>query len=49
MPVPGRKAGDETNFDFPFFAQSRVMKLESEPLTGPLNGSGVFSLRTRRK
>ena len=25
MPVPGKKAGDETNFDFGFFANSRVM------------------------
>jgi uncharacterized protein len=23
MPVPGKKAGDDTNFDFPFFAQSK--------------------------
>jgi uncharacterized protein len=27
MPVPGRKAGDDTNFDFPFFAQSKVMSI----------------------
>ena len=32
MPVPGKKAGDATNFDFGFFANSKVMKLEAEPL-----------------
>jgi uncharacterized protein (UPF0210 family) len=29
MPVPGKKAGDRTDFDFGFFANSRVMALES--------------------
>ncbi len=32
MPVPGKKAGDVTAFDFGFFANSRVMKLEAVPL-----------------
>jgi uncharacterized protein (UPF0210 family) len=34
MPIPGKKAGQETNFDFAFFAPSRVMALDSEGLTG---------------
>src|SRR5215207_3278495 len=29
MPIPGKNAGDETNFDFAFFAPSRVMALDS--------------------
>src|SRR5574338_241292 len=38
MPVPGKKAGEETNFDFAFFAPSRVMALDSAGLNSPLNG-----------
>jgi len=44
MPVPGKKAGEETNFDFPFFAQSRVMKLDSEKLNSPFNTKEVLQL-----
>ena len=47
MPVPGKKAGDETNFDFPFFAQSRVMSLESEPLKAPLHALETFNIIKR--
>jgi uncharacterized protein (UPF0210 family) len=31
MPVPGKKAGDETNFDFAFFAPSKIMDLKAVP------------------
>jgi uncharacterized protein (UPF0210 family) len=48
MPVPGKKAGDETNFDFAFFAQSKIMNLESGPLKGPLRGNENFSLQPKR-
>lgn len=27
MPIPGKKAGDMTDFDFPYFANTRVMKV----------------------
>ena len=47
MPVPGKKAGDETNFDFGFFANSKVMKLDSLPLTAPLNGRETFRIKKR--
>jgi len=47
MPIPGKKAGDVTSFDFPFFANSRVMKLEAEPLVGHLGGQESFSISTR--
>jgi len=49
MPVPGKKSGDETNFDFAFFAQSKIMNLESGPLKGPLRGNENFSLQTKRQ
>lgn len=48
MPIPGKKAGDETNFDFAFFAQSKIMKLESMPLKSPLSGSDNISLQAKR-
>jgi uncharacterized protein (UPF0210 family) len=44
LPIPGKKAGDATAFDFAFFANGRVMPLESEPLRSPLAGAGVIPL-----
>ncbi len=40
MPVPGRKAGEPTEFDFPFFANSRVM-----PLPGGASGAAPLLAR----
>jgi uncharacterized protein len=35
MPIPGKQAGEETTFDFPFFANSKIMSLaKSNPLSG---------------
>lgn len=48
MPIPGKKAGDPTGFDFSFFANSRVMSLEAEKMTGSLAGKGIFSLASRK-
>ena len=48
MPVPGKKAGDATEFDFTFFANSRVMALDSEPLNMPLGGNESFALKEKR-
>lgn len=47
MPVPGKKAGDATTFDFAFFANGRVMTLESGPLTGALNDNSSFVLKAK--
>ncbi len=47
MPVPGKHAGETTNFSFGFFANSKVMALESQPLSGPLGKDQVFELRKR--
>lgn len=49
MPVPGKNAGDETKFDFGFFANSKVMRLESEKLTGAFSGSETFRLDSRKQ
>jgi uncharacterized protein (UPF0210 family) len=48
MPVPNKKAGDETSFDFAFFAPSRIMALDSERLTGSLSGTDPFRLSSRK-
>jgi uncharacterized protein (UPF0210 family) len=48
MPVPGKKVGDETKFDFAFFAPSRIMNLESEPLKHLLGGNASLSLQSKR-
>jgi len=47
MPVPGKKAGDATTFDFAFFANGRVMALESQPLSLPFNSNESFSLQPK--
>ena len=47
MPVPGKKAGEETNFDFGFFANSKVMSLDSEELKSPFNSKEVLQIRKR--
>ncbi|MBI5841165.1 MAG: DUF711 family protein [Chloroflexi bacterium] len=47
MPVPGKKAGDATTFDFGFFANSKVMSLEADALSSPLNGREILQLKGR--
>ena len=47
MPIPGKKAGDETNFDFAFFAQSRIMSLDSEKLNSPFDTKQVLQIKKR--
>ena len=49
MPIPGKKAGDPTNFDFAFFANSKVMALEAEKLGGVFSGDEIFELQARGK
>jgi uncharacterized protein (UPF0210 family) len=47
MPVPGMQAGDPTGFDFPYFANSRVLTLKAEPLRGLLAGEETIALQRR--
>ncbi len=49
MPIPGKKVGDPSNFDFGFFANSKVMALESEGLGGLLKNTESFMLQSRNK
>jgi uncharacterized protein (UPF0210 family) len=39
MPIPGKKAGDEVHFDFEYFADSKVLKLDEQILTDALSES----------
>jgi hypothetical protein len=44
MPIPGKKAGDPTTFNFGYFANSRVMALRSQKLSGLISGSEKIKL-----
>jgi uncharacterized protein (UPF0210 family) len=48
MPIPGKQAGDPTEFTFDYFANGRVMALDAAPLTGLLARDEPFSIRARR-
>ena len=48
MPIPGKQAGDATDFDFAYFANSRVMALEARPLSGAFRSSEIFELHARK-
>ena len=47
MPIPGKKAGDPTDFDFPYFANSRVMAVQSRALNGLLRTGVDLDLKPR--
>jgi hypothetical protein len=49
MPIPDKKAGEITDFDFAFFANSRVLALDSQPLQGHLAGDETLILEPRHK
>lgn len=44
MPVPGKHQGDLTSYDFPYFANSRVLGVEAEPLRGMLAGDEIITI-----
>jgi len=47
MPIPGKKAGDPTNFNFDYFANSRVMGLEARPLKATFTETSLITLAPR--
>jgi hypothetical protein len=49
MPIPGKKAGDPTGFDFPYFANSRILPLTAQPLGNYLDKGESFSLHPRAR
>ena len=44
MPIPGKIAGDAVHFDFPYFADSRVLPLPDSPLTGLLYNADTLDI-----
>ena len=44
MPLPGKVAGDEVHFDFPYFADSRVLEPYARPLEGLLAATRVLDI-----
>jgi uncharacterized protein (UPF0210 family) len=47
MPIPGKVPGDLTSFDFEYFANSRVLSINAEPLQSLLAGDGIIELQKR--
>jgi len=49
MPIPGKKAGELTDFDFEFFKNGRILEVQSMPLSNLLNNKAdKFKLEPRR-
>jgi uncharacterized protein (UPF0210 family) len=44
MPLPGKRAGDPAEFDFPYFAPGKVMAHRARALSGALAGTGPLPL-----
>jgi uncharacterized protein (UPF0210 family) len=49
LPIPGKRAGEETEFDFAFFANSRVMELKAQELRTPFAETETIVLKARGK
>ncbi len=47
MPIPGKNAGDPTKFDFPYFANSKILDVQAEELTNMFSGAGYLDLKHR--
>jgi uncharacterized protein len=47
MPIPGKKVGQRTTFDFGYFANSKVMALEAAPLSTGLSGTEPLEIKKR--
>lgn len=48
MPVPGKEAGNPTDFEFDYFANSLVLPLQAKALAGLFTGDETFQLRRRK-
>ena len=49
MPIPGKSVGDEIHFDFPYFADSRVMGLVANELGGELASEDFIDIGPRTR
>jgi len=43
FPVPGKRAGDEVSWDFPYFSPSRVLPVRGVGLGGVVGGTGTYN------
>lgn len=48
LPIPGKRAGELTDFDSPYFANGRILSLESAPLTRLFAGNETYRLHPRQ-
>jgi uncharacterized protein len=48
MPIPGKKAGDMTEFNFAFFSNGRVLDIPADPLMNFLASDETFLLKPRQ-
>jgi uncharacterized protein (UPF0210 family) len=48
MPIPGKKPGDPTGFNFSYFANSRVLPIHAVSLNRFLSGNETVSLKPRK-
>jgi uncharacterized protein (UPF0210 family) len=48
MPIPGKKVGDETQFNFDYFANTKVMALEAEPVSRLFAGHETIMIHPRK-
>lgn len=49
MPIPGKNAGDMTEFSFDYFVNSRVLSIEAKPVRGFLGDENLIDIRKRTK
>jgi uncharacterized protein len=47
MPIPGKKAGERTEFQFDYFANGKVMELAASPLQHLLDSQEIFKISPR--
>ncbi len=47
MPIPGKKAGEPTEFNFGYFANSRIMCLQSQKVMNPIRSSNGIAINPR--
>lgn len=49
LPVPGKQAGDPTRFNFEYFANSKVLEVPAQPLSGLLSGDESLEIAPRKR
>jgi len=49
LPIPGKKAGEMTEFNFPFFENSRILAVEAQSIHGMLSEAENIEIKPRPK